>query len=110
MLGAPRYSHNFENTNLFPRSLIKSIKAGRGRLAEGDELGTVGVSVSDYTLNGETTAKFHDLAGQVHYYGLHQIVMTSRAVYVLTWDVSKYLRQTQAITGTILKCVIVRCP
>lgn len=44
--------------------------AGRGQLAQGNELETVGVEVSDFNLAGKST-KMHDLAGQVDYHGLH---------------------------------------
>ena len=71
-------------------SLIKTILAGKGELTEGSERETVGVEISDYNL-GEQTTKFYDLAGQVDYYGLHQLFVTERAVYVMTWDASKFL-------------------
>lgn len=80
-----------------PRSLIKTILAGSGTLSQGNELETVGVKVSDYNLNnlaGPTT-KLYDLAGQIDYYGLHQLFMTDEAVYVLTWDASKFLRHKE---------------
>lgn len=77
-----------------PRSLIKTILAGSGKLAQGNELETVGVEISDYTLAGKST-KFYDLAGQVDYYGLHQLFMTERALYVMTWDASKFLRRKE---------------
>lgn len=81
------------------------MKAGQGQLTEGEDLETVGISVSDYVLDGKMTARFYDLAGQVEYYGLHQLFMTSRAVYVLTWDASKFLRHTEVMTPVVKKGV-----
>lgn len=40
-------------------------------------------------------AKLYDLAGQVDYYGLHQLFLTERALYVLTWDASRFLDQSE---------------
>jgi len=77
-----------------PRSLIKTILAGSGTLVQGSELETVGVEISDYNLEG-TATKFYDLAGQVDYYGLHQLFVTERTVYVMTWDASKFLRRKE---------------
>lgn len=77
----------------FACSLIKTILNGRGELAQGDDLETVGVQVSDYIskeISGQRV-KFYDLAGQHDYYGLHQFFMTERAVYVMTWDASEFL-------------------
>ena len=68
--------------------------AGSGKLAQGNDLETVGVEVSDFNMAGQAT-KFYDLAGQVDYYGLHQLFMTERAVYVMTWDASKFLRRKE---------------
>lgn len=68
--------------------------AESGELAQGSELETVGVEVSDYNLTGKSI-RLYDLAGQVDYYGLHQSFMTERAVYVMTWDASKYLRRKE---------------
>lgn len=87
----------------FPHSLIQSMKAGQGQLTEGDALETVGVSVSDYVLDEKMTARFYDLAGQADYYGLHQLFLTSRAVYGLTWDASKFMRQTEVMTPVVKK-------
>ena len=70
--------------------------AGSGRLAQGNELETVGVEVSDYNLAGKSI-KLYDLAGQVDYYGLHQLFMTERAVYVVTWDAAKYLHRKEVM-------------
>ena len=75
-------------------SLIKTILAGKGQLTQGSERETVGVEISDYNLGGQTT-KFYDLAGRVDYYGLHQLFVTERAVYVMTWDASKFLGQNE---------------
>ena len=77
-----------------PSSLINTILAGSGKLAQGSELETVGVEISDYNRAGQST-KFYDLAGQMNYYGLHQLFVTERAVYVMTWDGSKFLRHKE---------------
>lgn len=86
-------------------SLIKSILAGEGRLTTGAELESVGVSVKNFDLRktvegkmdrgNSVEAKLYDLAGQVDYYGLHQLFLTERALYVLTWDASQSLDQTE---------------
>lgn len=84
------------------KSLIKSIMAGRGQLTLEEERETVGVSVQGHVLDGEnqnkgTDVKFYDLAGQVDYYGLHQLFLTETALYVLVWDASKYRHQTEVM-------------
>ena len=80
-------------------SLIKSIKAGKGQLTQGEELESVGVSVQDHRfesgVEGEAELKLYDLAGQVEYYGLHQLFLTEKALYVLVWDASKFLGQIE---------------
>lgn len=68
--------------------------AGKAQLTEEHELESVGVSVQDHRF-GKTRAKLYDLAGQVDYYGLHQLFLTERALYVSVWDASKFLGQTQ---------------
>ncbi|CAM9413667.1 unnamed protein product, partial [Hapterophycus canaliculatus] len=83
-------------------SLIKSILAGEGRLTDELELESVGVSVKTARLwktgEGEgVEAKLYDLAGQVDYYGLHQLFLTERALYVLTWDASQFFDQTEVM-------------
>lgn len=92
----------FVSTSRF--SLIKSILAGEGRLTTGAELESVGVSVKNFDLRrtveemdagNKVEAKLYDLAGQVDYYGLHQLFLTERALYVLTWDASQSLDQTE---------------
>ncbi|CAN0437349.1 unnamed protein product, partial [Ascophyllum nodosum] len=40
----------------------------------------------------------YDLAGQVDYYGLHQLFLTERALYVLVWDASKFLGKQEALS------------
>lgn len=59
----------------------------------------MGVSVKNFDLRkreGDSVeAKLYDLAGQVDYYGLHQLFLTERALYVLTWDASQVLDQTE---------------
>ena len=76
-------------------SLIKSIKAGKGQLTHGEELESVGVSVQGHRfktgVEGEAELKLYDLAGQVEYYGLHQLFLTERALYVLVWNASDFL-------------------
>lgn len=89
----------------FRFSLIKSILAGEGQLTGESELESVGVSVKKFdfrnrvdgeTDGGETVeANLYDLAGQVDYYGLHQLFLTERALYVLAWNASKFLNQTE---------------
>lgn len=61
----------------------------------------MGVKVSDYSLKNleRQSTKLYDLAGQVDFYGLHQLFMTEGAVYVMTWDASKFLRRTE-VTAT----------
>lgn len=83
-------------------SLIESFLAREGRLTKGLELNSVGVSVKDCGLRNMETdesenvdAKLYDLAGQVDYYGLHQLFLTERALYVLTWDASRFLDQSE---------------
>lgn len=64
----------------------------------------MGVKVSDYSLKNleRQSTKLYDLAGQVDYYGLHQLFMTEGAVYVMTWDASKFLRQME-VTATSVR-------
>ncbi|CAM9968091.1 unnamed protein product [Ascophyllum nodosum] len=86
-------------------SLIKSIKAGKGRLAQEEELESVGVSVHDHRfetgLAGGTDVKLYDLAGQVELYGLHQFFLTERALYVLVWDGSQFLGQEEKLADNL---------
>ena len=76
---------------------MKSIMAGEARLAHGEELQSVGVSVQSHIFEtgreARTDVKLYDLAGQVDYYGLHQLFLTERALYVLVWDAYKFLDQ-----------------
>lgn len=95
------YPHNCDVIDYFPRSMIKSIKAERGQLTEGDELESVGVSVSDFVFDGRIDTRLYDLAGQVDYYGLHQLFLTSPAVYVLTWDAAKFLEKTPVMMPSL---------
>eukprot|EP00752_Nemacystus_decipiens_P017825 g15981.t1 len=74
-------------------SLARSIKMGRGdRTPEGDEIrrSTVGVDLHSHTLSNGTECKIYDVAGQITYYGLHQVFLTERAVYVVVWDATKF--------------------
>eukprot|EP00752_Nemacystus_decipiens_P014395 g12804.t1 len=82
-------------------SLIKTILTGSGKLAQVNELETVGVEVSDFNSAGRST-KLYDLAGQVDYYGLHQLFMTERAVYVMTWDAAKYLHRKEELVEELM--------
>ena len=71
--------------------------AGEGRLAHGEELQYVGVSVQGHKFDtgreARADVKLYDLAGQVDYYGLHQLFLTERALYVLVWDAYKFSDQ-----------------
>ncbi|CAN0449744.1 unnamed protein product, partial [Ascophyllum nodosum] len=86
-------------------SLIKSIKAGKGQLTRGEELESVGVSVQDHHFEtgreARTDVKLYDLAGQVDYYGLHQLFLTERALYVLVWNASKFLGKHEALSDEL---------
>ena len=81
-------------------SLIKSIKAGKGQLTQGEELESVGVSVQCHRFETgvkcNAEVKLYDLAGQVEYYGLHQLFLTERALYVLVWNASDFLGHKEA--------------
>lgn len=95
--GEPTIAIDFTSTcdsHVRPHSLINTILTGSGKLAQGSELETVGIEVSDYNLALKST-KLDDLAGQMDYYDLHQLFMTERAVYVMTWDASKYLHRKE---------------
>ena len=72
--------------------------AGKGQLTREEERGTVGVSVQGHLFRSGTDVKFYDLAGQVEYYGLHQLFLTETALYVLVWDASKYRNRTEVCT------------
>ncbi|CAN0237358.1 unnamed protein product, partial [Scytosiphon promiscuus] len=93
-------------------SLIQTILSGRGRLVQDTELETVGVKVSDYSLRNleRQSTKLYDLAGQVDYYGLHQLFMTEGAVYVMTWDASKFLRRTEVTAKSWVIALHLRAP
>ncbi|CAN0429790.1 unnamed protein product, partial [Ascophyllum nodosum] len=86
-------------------SLMKSIMAGEARLAHGEELQSVGVSVQSHIFEtgreARTDVKLYDLAGQVDYYGLHQLFLTERALYVLVWDAYKFLDQHEALSNEL---------
>lgn len=53
---------NCDTINSFLRCLINNIKAERGQLTEGDELETVGGSVSNFTLNKESTTRCFEVS------------------------------------------------
>eukprot|EP00752_Nemacystus_decipiens_P016125 g14419.t2 len=70
-------------------SLRCSIKRGKPRMTiEGGVESTVHVDVEDHELDGHPIRMF-DCAGQVVYYGLLQLFLTPRAVYLLAWDAAK---------------------
>ena len=88
----------FYPLGLFPApllSLMKSMMASKGKLTRGEERETVGVSVQGYQFTSGTDVRFYDLAGQVDYYGLHQLFLTETALYVLVWDAWKYRNRTE---------------
>ena len=61
-------------------------------------------------LEGGIDVKLYDLAGQVEYYGLHQLFLTEKALYVLVWDASKFLGKSEvnvSLYGTASKCASV---
>eukprot|EP00903_Cladosiphon_okamuranus_P009177 g8765.t1 len=67
-------------------SLRRSIKAGKPcKTKEGGVESTVHVDVEDHEVDGQPIRIF-DCAGQVVYYGLLQLFLTPRAVYLLVWD------------------------
>ena len=80
--------------------------AGKGQLAHGEELESVGVSVESHHFEtgreARTDVKLYDLAGQVDYYGLHQLFLTERALYVLVWDASKFLGKQEVAKSAAL--------
>ncbi|CAM9610550.1 unnamed protein product [Ectocarpus sp. 6 AP-2014] len=70
-------------------SLRRSIKTGKPCMTRGGgEESTVHVDVEDHDLDGHPIRMF-DCAGQVVYYGLLQLFLTPRAVYLLVWDAAK---------------------
>eukprot|EP00752_Nemacystus_decipiens_P011696 g10379.t2 len=70
-------------------SLRRSIKAGKPCVTgEGGVDSTVHVDVEDHELDGHPIRLF-DCAGQVVYYGLLQLFLTPRAVYLLVWDAAE---------------------
>ncbi|CAM9497291.1 unnamed protein product [Ectocarpus sp. 4 AP-2014] len=70
-------------------SLRRSITAGRPCMTQdGGVESTVHVDVEDHEVDGHPVRIF-DCAGQVVYYGLLQLFLTPRAVYLLVWDAAK---------------------
>ncbi|CAM9138099.1 unnamed protein product [Ectocarpus sp. 12 AP-2014] len=70
-------------------SLRRSIKTGRPCMTRGGGVeSTVHVDVEDHEVDGHPIRMF-DCAGQVAYYGLLQLFLTPRAVYLLVWDAAK---------------------
>ncbi|CAB1102707.1 unnamed protein product [Ectocarpus sp. CCAP 1310/34] len=66
-----------------------SIKTGRPCMTRGCGVeSTVHVDVEDHEVDGHPIRVF-DCAGQVVYYGLLQLFLTPRAVYMLVWDAAK---------------------
>ncbi|CAN0551165.1 unnamed protein product, partial [Ectocarpus sp. 12 AP-2014] len=71
------------------RSLRRSITTGRPCMTQdGGVESTVHVDVEDHKVDGNPIRIF-DCAGQVVYYGLLQLFLTPRAVYLLVWDAAK---------------------
>ncbi|CAM9384894.1 unnamed protein product, partial [Sphacelaria rigidula] len=69
--------------------LRHSIGTGQPRTTRGDgQDSTVHVDVDDHVVDGHRTWMF-DCAGQVVYYGLLQLFLTPRAVYLLVWDAER---------------------
>eukprot|EP00903_Cladosiphon_okamuranus_P006504 g6358.t1 len=67
-------------------SLRRSIKSGKpSKTREGGVESTVHVDVEDHKIDDHPIRIF-DCAGQVVYYGLLQLFLTPRAVYLLVWD------------------------
>ncbi|CAN0085093.1 unnamed protein product [Pylaiella littoralis] len=69
-------------------SLSQSIAAGRAAPTQWPMESTVHMAIQDTTL-GEVSVRILDCAGQVAYYGLLQLFLTRRAVYLLVWNVSQ---------------------
>ncbi|CAM9963869.1 unnamed protein product [Ectocarpus sp. 12 AP-2014] len=70
-------------------SLRRSITTGRPCMTQdGGVESTVHVDVQDHKVDGHPIRIF-DCAGQVVYYGLLQLFLTPRAVYLLVWDAAK---------------------
>ncbi|CAN0271655.1 unnamed protein product [Ectocarpus sp. 12 AP-2014] len=70
-------------------SLRRSIKTGRPCTTKGGGVESiVHVDVEDHEVDGHPIRMF-DCAGQVVYYGLLQLFLTPRAVYLLVWDAAK---------------------
>lgn len=69
---------------------MNSIVQGRGCPTAGTraDASTVGIELLQHVLHG-ATVEFYDCAGQVDYYGLHQIFLTRQALYLLVWDVKQ---------------------
>ncbi|CAB1102577.1 unnamed protein product [Ectocarpus sp. CCAP 1310/34] len=77
-------------------SLRCSIKAGKPCMTRGGGVdSTVHVDVQDHNLDvqdhkaGGHPIRIFDCAGQAAYYGLLQLFLTPRAVYLLVWDAEK---------------------
>ncbi|CAN0357848.1 unnamed protein product, partial [Ectocarpus fasciculatus] len=67
-------------------SLRRSITTGRPCMTQDRGVeSTVHVDVEDHIVDGHPIRIF-DCAGQVVYYGLLQLFLTPRAVYLLVWD------------------------
>ncbi|CAM9136686.1 unnamed protein product, partial [Ectocarpus sp. 4 AP-2014] len=70
-------------------SLRRSITTGSPCMTQdGGVESTVHVDVEDHEVDGHPVRIF-DCAGQVVYYGLLQLFLTPRAVYLLVWDAAK---------------------
>eukprot|EP00752_Nemacystus_decipiens_P014355 g12771.t2 len=70
-------------------SLRRSIKSGRPCMTkDGGAESTVHVDAEHHDVEGQRIRIF-DCAGQVVYYGLLQLFLTPRAVYLLVWDAAE---------------------
>ncbi|CAM9235451.1 unnamed protein product [Ectocarpus sp. 12 AP-2014] len=70
-------------------SLRRSITTGKPCMTQDSGVeSTVHVDVEDHEVDGHPIRIF-DCAGQVVYYGLLQLFLTPRAVYLLVWDAAK---------------------
>ena len=65
-----------------------------------EEARTVGIKLSP-RMPHRTKIEFYDCAGHVDYAGMHQILLTRRALYLLVWDVTLF----DGLDGNILQTV-----
>ncbi|CAM9525926.1 unnamed protein product [Scytosiphon promiscuus] len=76
-------------------SVVTSMRRRIGTCTSGEprDVSTKGIELHRDQING-TTVEYYDCAGQVDYYGMHQTFLTSRALYLLVWDVQKCFGKT----------------